>query len=284
VIALPHLADLSSEPFPGEAVVDGVVADPSQGDGPGRVRVVVDGEAEILAFYGAAPAGSRLDPVIFLRGDAIELRDGVLAANDFYRATSARDVQAPCEQFANLFGRPFLHLARPGILGSTGRHRDRRRPREVALVDAALTRLKAHFGWTALTLVGQSGGGHLVAALIARRADIDCAVIASGNTAVAQRNRENGWTADVTGHADFLDPIDHVGAVARHPPRKLIVLTDPEDARVSASVQTAYVEALRAAGVAVEHRLLPAAGRLRHDLQTAGVIAAFLDLAQRSRP
>jgi dienelactone hydrolase len=283
VIAFPILADLSSEPCSGEDAVNGVVADPTQGDGPGRVRVEVDGQPDVLAFYGAAPEGSRADPVIFLRGDAVELRDGVLAANPFYRATSPRDVQAVCEQFATLFGRPFLHLARPGILGSSGHHRDRRRPREVALVDAALTRLKAHFGWTGLNVVGQSGGGHLVAALIARRSDIDCAVVASGNTAVARRNRENGWTADITGHVDFLDPIDHVADVARHPPRKVIVLTDPQDARVSASVQTAYVDALRAAGVPVDHRFLPAAGALRHDLQTAGVIAAFTYL-QAGKP
>lgn len=282
MIALPCLADLSGEPFPGDDAVNGFAATDSHVDGPGRVRVVVDGQADLLAFYGATPASAPpADPVIFLRGDAVELRDGVLVANEFYRTTSPRDVQALCEQFTALFGRPYLHLARPGILGSSGYHRDRRRSREVALVDAALTRLKTHFDWQRLNIVGQSGGGHLVAALIARRDDIDCAVIASGNTAVAQRNRENGWTADITGHTDFLDPIDHVAEVARHPPRKLIVLTDPQDARVSASVQTAYVDALRAAGVAVDHRFLPAAGRLRHDLQTAGVLAAFIHLESR---
>jgi dienelactone hydrolase len=129
--------------------------------------------------------------------------------------------------------------------------------------------------------VGQSGGGHLVAALMARRTDIDCAVIASGNTAVAQRNRENGWLADITGHSDFLDPIDHVQDVARHPPTKVIVLTDPQDARVSATVQTAYVEALRAAGVAVDHRFLPGTGKIRHDLQLPGILAAFTYLMTR---
>ena len=142
-------------------------------------------------------------------------------------ATSPYDVQALAEQLAVTFDRPYLHLARPGILGSSGNHLDRRRPREVALVNAALSRMRQHFGWTRLNLVGQSGGGHLVAALMARRTDIDCAVITSGNTAVAQRNQENGWSADITGHADFLDPIDHVQDVARHPPNKVIVLTDP---------------------------------------------------------
>ncbi len=284
MIALPTLAELSSDPFSGDDAVNGFVADPAQGDGPGRVVVEVDGQRDVLAFYGAAPEGVRAEPVIFLRGDAVELREEGLVASEFYRMTSPRDVQALCVQFAALFARPYIHLARPGILGSSGHHRDRRRPREVALVDAALTRLKAHFGWDAISLVGQSGGGHLVAALMARRSDIDCAVIASGNTAVAQRNREHGWTADITGHADFLDPIEHVAEVARHPPCKVIALTDPQDARVSASVQTAYVDALRAAGVAVDHRFLPAAGALRHDLHTAGVLAAFTWLQTRNDP
>jgi len=94
-------------------------------------------------------------------------------------------------------------------------------------------------------------------------------------------NREHGWTTDITGHADFLDPIDHVAEVARHPPQQIIVLTDPNDRRVSASVQTAYVEALRRVGVAVDHRFLSAAGELRHDLQLPGILAAFTWLAKR---
>jgi dienelactone hydrolase len=221
--------------------------------------------------------------VIFLRGDAVVKSETGVAANESYVATTAYDVQALAEQLSASFNRPYIHLARPGILGSSGRHLDRRRPREAALVDAALSRLKAHFGWHRLNLVGQSGGGHLVAALIARRDDIGCAVITSGNTAVAQRNRENDWTADITGHTDFLDPIDHVAEVARHPPEKIIVLTDLQDKRVSASVQTAYVEALRRVGVAVDHRFMPATGALRHDLQLPGILAALTWLTNESR-
>ncbi|WFU84679.1 hypothetical protein QA645_18650 [Bradyrhizobium sp. CIAT3101] len=283
MISFPKIADLPTTPFSGVDVVRGVECAASDGDGAGRVLVEVDGKPDVLAFYGAAPEGAPADPVIFLRGDAVEKRDDdVVVANEWYVAATAYDVQALAEQFSACFHRPYVHLARPGILGSTGHHLDRRRPREVALVDAALTRLKAHFGWRRLNLVGQSGGGHLVAALIACRDDIGCAVITSGNTAVAQRNRENGWAADITGHSDFLDPIDHVAEVARHPPEKIIVLTDPQDRRVSASVQTAYVEALRRAGAAVDHRLLPASGKLRHDLQLPGILAAFTWLANQS--
>jgi dienelactone hydrolase len=227
--------------------------------------------------------GASADPVIFLRGDVVEKRSTVVAVISSYRQTTAYDEQAKAEQLCASFNRPYIHLARPGILGSSGYHLDRRRPREVALVDMALTRLKANFGWHRLNLVGQSGGGHLVAALIARRGDIGCAVITSGNTEVAQRNRMNGRATDITGHADFFDPIDHVAQVARHPPQTIIVLTDPCDKIVSASVQTAYVEALRGVGVPVDHRLLPATGKQRHDLQLPGMLAAFTWLANEGR-
>ena len=282
VISFPILADLSTIPFSGTEVVQGVECSSSDGDSPGRVRVVVDGKVDVLAFYGAAPEGVVADPVIFLRGDAVEKRDNGVVANERYITTTAYDVQALAEQLCASFARPFIHLARPGILGSTGHHLDRRRPREVALVDMALTRLKAHFRWRQLNLVGQSGGGHLVAALIARRTDVNCAVITSGNTAVAQRNREKGWTTDITGHADFFDPIDHVAEVARRPPEKIIVLTDPFDKLVSASVQTAYVEALRRVGVVVDHRFMPAMGKDSHDLHLPGILAAFTFLANHS--
>ena len=56
----------------------------------------------------------------------------------------------------------------------------------------AVNRLKEAFGWHHVNLAGLSGGGHLVAALIARRMDVGLAVIASGNVAVAQRNQERG--------------------------------------------------------------------------------------------
>jgi hypothetical protein len=83
------------------------------------------------------------DPVIFLRGDVVEKRDTGIVAIESYIATTPYDVQALAEQLCAGFTRPFIHLARPGILGSSGHHLDRRRPREVALVDMALTRLKA---------------------------------------------------------------------------------------------------------------------------------------------
>ena len=141
-------------------------------------------------------------------------------------------------------------------------------------MDAALTALMNAFGWRRCALVGFSGGGHLVAALLARRSDVGCAVIASGNVSVRQRNRENGREHDITGATDLIDPIDLVTDVARHPPDMLIVLTDPEDKVVSAACQIAYVDALRQAEVAVEQRFVKALEPTRHVLKDAALLTA----------
>jgi dienelactone hydrolase len=228
-----------------------------------------------------ASSRPRGDPVIFFEGDVVgqigkdPAGQPIWLVGDFYTKLGPTIMQADAERFALSADRTFINLARPGTYGSTGNHMQRRREREVALVSAALDQLKARFGWTSMTLAGQSGGGHLVASLIARRNDINCAIIASGNVAVRLRAIGFGQTADMTGYADFFDPIDHVFAVARRPPRRIIMLTDPEDKVVSASSQTAYRDALRAAGVNVEHRSVVGYGSGRHDLREPAIVAAL---------
>jgi poly(3-hydroxybutyrate) depolymerase len=185
-------------------------------------------------------------------------------------------MQREADQYSAVTARTFIFLGRPGVYGSSGTHLERRQEREVALVDGAIGLLKKRFSWSAIDLSGLSGGGHLVAALMARRNDIGCAVIGSGNVAVRQRLREFGLSKDLTGYVDFLDPIDHVDAVTLHPPRKVIMLTDPKDMIVSAKSQGAYVSALRASGVAVEHRFVSALGDPNHHyLRTPTIMAAF---------
>ncbi len=187
---------------------------------------------------------------------------------------SASQVQREAERLAATLARPVVNLARPGVMGSTGDHLQRRRPRESEIIDAALDGLKRRYGWDAIDLAGFSGGGHVVAALLARRADIRFVVIASGNVAVRERLEAMARIVDVTGYHDFLDPLDLVQDVVAHPPRHVVVLTDPKDVVVSAASQTAYVEALRAVGVSVEHRFVTASDQKHHNLRNEAILAA----------
>lgn len=273
---------LADEPnFSSQHVLDGTEANLSACSRPGRIWVEVDGRGECLRYYGTVPKEGRGSPVVFLEGDVVQrpakISPGQIGweVHPFYAQLGPAIMQSEAEQYAAATQRPFFNLARPGIYGSSGNHLERRRKREVNLVNAALGKLKEQFGWARLTLAGLSGGGHLVAAMLALRDDIDCAVIASGNVAVRQRLREWGLTADVTGFTDFIDPIDSVQDVARHPPKSIIVLTDPLDTVVSASSQGAYVAALRDAGASVEQRFVTARDAAHHLLRTPALIAAL---------
>lgn len=259
--------------FSGEAVLRGSHPDPVQSNEAGRVWVEVDGKPESLCFYGLAVPGTA-PPLLYLEGDSSQRIAGAWQVFEGYSRLTPHGLQLWAELVALSANRTFLTLARPGVHGSSGDHQQRRRPREVAVVDAALTALMGAFGWTRCDLAGFSGGGHLVAALLTRRSDIGCVVIASGNVSVRQRNRENGREHDITGALDFVDPIALVADVARHPPGALIVLTDPADRIVSAACQTAYVEALRQVGVPVDHRLVTALEPTRHLLKEAAILAA----------
>lgn len=257
-------------------------ADDSYRDQPGRIWVELNGAADSLCFYGREDPQSARNPLMLLEGDAISKnRDtGQPEFGEQYLKSSPLKMQLDAQRLSIAMGRTVVNLARPGTNGSTGDHRERRRPREIALVKAALDQLRDEFKWSQVDLVGQSGGGTLVALLMARCDYIGNAVISSGNLAVWQRIRERGEQLDVTGFSDSVDPIDEVAGVAQHPPRTIIMLTDPLDQRVSASSQRFYASALKDAFKAVnlpdplDHREITADEDEHHRLRMAALLAA----------
>jgi hypothetical protein len=274
MIRFPGRSDFEkSARFSPDDVLQGVRPEPLAPLQAGRLRVQVDGTFEDVQFYGRE-GRPNLAPLVYLSSDCLQKLDGVLSVFPSYGEASPLTMQDWAEQVSVSLDRTFLALARPGIYGSSGDHKERRRPREVAIVGAALDALKAAFGWKVIDLAGLSGGGHLVGALLAERDDIGCAVIASGNVSVRRRNADQGWQRDITGFSDFVDPVDLVARVAKSPPQRVIVLTDPEDKIVSAASQLEYVAALRGTGVSVDHRLVRALEPTHHVLREAALLAA----------
>lgn len=270
-LSFAHSGDLEREgTFAAEDVLNGTTVS-RVGGCPGQVYVEIDNRVDRLCFYGAAGFRTNNIPLVFFEGDILERRACEWAVVDRYKTLGPALMQREAERFATMSGRTFVNIARPGTYGSSGDHRQRRRSRESALINAALDRLKQHFGWTRMDVAGLSGGGHVVGCLIAQRRDIDCAVIASGNCAVKYRNAERGQVLDATGYADFVDPIDLVDAVAGHAPRKLIMLTDLQDAVVSAASQRVYVDALRKNGLAIDHRFMSANDPRHHILRLEAI-------------
>ena len=275
MITFPTVATWSTLPlFSSDLVLQGSVPDPKLKGEPGHIWIEVNGQQDCLCFYGMV-CQSEGPPLIYLEGDSSRRVGDGWAVFDGYASQSPAKLQLFAEQIATATQRTFINLARPGAYGSSGNHQHRRRPREVALIDAGISALKEAFGWQQIDLAGFSGGGHLVACLLARRSDIGRAVIASGNVAVRMRNNEQLRLSDVTGFNDFVDPIDLVDEVARHRPQQIIVLTDSMDRVVSATCQQAYVEALRRSGLDVDHRQLHALDENHHVLANAALFSAL---------
>jgi pimeloyl-ACP methyl ester carboxylesterase len=142
---------------------------------------------------------------------------------------------------------PFVFLARPGAYGSAGYHPTMASTQlEADLVAAQVAAISARYGVRQWVLGGHSGGGTLVAELIARRKDIRCAVISSG--AAAHSAYLEGWGAGATIKASDLNPIDHVRSIEPGQLR-VVVMGDPRDKNVLWPVQELYHHALTARGI-----------------------------------
>ena len=147
---------------------------------------------------------------------------------------------------------PFILLSRPGIFGSSGEHKQRRRELELRLMSAALDEIKKRYTISEFSLVGLSGGGHVVASLLGWRSDIVCAVPASSVSSPRMRWEGFGRTSDLTGHADSYEPVENLKPGPFHPNLRVFVLGDPKDSNVVWTTQTPLADRLRTLGVAVE--------------------------------
>lgn len=240
------------------------------------VWVVVDGDGECIRYFHS---GLRDDtpvatPVahVWFHGDTIwQHLDGRSAVPGWYdKATDVARLNGFAEREAAAHGAPYIRFSRPGVYGSSGFHKLRRRPREARIVDAALDALKRRYGIGAFALSGQSGGGHVVASLLTMRDDIVCAVSTSGVLSVRLRADHHGWPTDITGYRDYFDPVERVGEIVVDPRRRIFVVGDPRDTNTPFHTQVAYAEAAKAAGHDVWLIMAEASGKAFHGLALTG--------------
>src|SRR5262249_46204568 len=114
-----------------------------------------------------------------------------------------------------------------------------------------------------------SGGGHDVAALVQKRSDIGCAVIASGSTSVRTLQSDRGGKGGSLKPGTY-DPIDFTDKMRHLPGRRLIVLSDPDDKIVSFHSQREFVERVKAKGVPILHISAAAGDEDFHGLVSEG--------------
>ena len=161
-------------------------------------------------------------------------------------------MQRNAHAWSRVYGGPYLAIGRLGAYGSSGSHHDRKRPIEIKVMMAALDALKAEHAVTRFHLVGQSGGGHTVAALLQMRQDIGCAVMTSGSMSHKTAVRDRGLPITARIRENY-DPIDHVDAMRDRPGQRIVVMSDPDDRFVSFRSQREFVERVRSAGLPILH-------------------------------
>jgi pimeloyl-ACP methyl ester carboxylesterase len=257
-------------PFPIADLVEGTFADQGKcAQVEGAVWVSHKLGTECLATYVSQSAFNRDQSkpkslVVFLHGDHLSGRKPIGNYEKITPASLARSMRRQ----SSTPGTAYVLLARPGVYGSSGDHKQRRRAKEFHSIAAAIEILRERFGSPRIVLVGQSGGSAAIGAVLTLGAtNIACAVMGSGVYAVnaraefrrkllGQRPRPD---CDVTGYCDAYESINHVDRIVADPARRLIVIGDPRDQNTPFDLQLDWAARLRKAGHSVE--VIEAEGR-----------------------
>jgi hypothetical protein len=251
----------SSQPFSVADLLGGVRITQTQcvALGDRAVWVVVANEGECIRYYLSEPKPGATEALVYLQDDMVAVNGrGEVKPVDIYPTLTPATMQTSSVNWSKTLRMPYLVLARPGTLGSSGSHSKRRTAREIEIVSAALDAIKARHHYDRLHVVSAGEGGHTAASLLDKRVDLGCVVLASALLSVRVRLSELGRTEDVTGEKKPVDPDALIDKIKNTRGLRIFVLTDPDDTVISAHSQALYVKHLLAAGLPV-HQLFAAA-------------------------
>jgi hypothetical protein len=266
-LALPMLAasatPAAAEVIPAERMARGIAMTQQQcAAWPLTVWVTVANHGYCVRYYMSTVGGEGDTPVVFLQGDRLGKYN--LRTRQFERVSRDQDIdtgnlQRMAENLSKQTGTTAIYLARLGVEGSSGFHGHRKTWLELYVLDAALEIIKERYGYRGFHLAGQSGGAGLVAGLLILREDIGCAVPGAGRLALTDMRPRGGEP-----ELELVDPIQEVALIASRRNTRVLVVTDPNDKKVPAKYQNAFVQALRRAGGTVEQFLVQAADDNSH--------------------
>lgn len=229
---------------------------------PSAVWVRALGRNFCIRYYLSTAGGQGNRPIVFMQGDKAWAWDGRARAFVVPPNTGPIDVAnfiRLADSISRSTGTTAIYLARMGTDGSSGHHRDRHSILELEVTNAALDAIRRRHGFEGFHLVGQSGGATLIGGLLALRTDIACAVPGAGRLALLQEPRPPTDPA-----RRIFNAVDGVPWIVRHSIARILIVSDPADARVPIRHQSLFVERLRAAGGRVEHYLVEATDPYRH--------------------
>lgn len=253
-----------------DALLRGVQATQAQCDavsGTVWVDAGPHGQACIKYWSAGFPTAASGRAIVFFHGDLLV---GIGKTAKGYLNNSPQKTQRDIELTARKLDAPYVFIGRPGTFGSSGKHKERRRAAESALLSSALDQIQQRLKIRELVVVGQSGGGHVTAALLTRRSDIVCAVPTSAPSSPRLRWTLMGLKKDTTGYADSYEPTEHLDKARVHPRLRVFVLGDPSDQKVPWASQTVLADKLATLGIPVEVFQGQGAGPEAHGLPNSG--------------
>jgi len=206
-----------------------------------------------IKFYPFGLSDQNDTVAIFFHGDLLG-RDWDNKGNTIkhivlsYHDNDIKQINSYVKDMYGITKLPYIYYARLGTLGSSGDHKKRHTLSEVKTTQEALNKIKEKYYIRKFILIGQSGGGLLVASLLTQRDDIIFAAISSGLLSVKDRIRIMKWPKHSTGF-DFYDPIDHVNEISPNKDLKIFIIGDPKDKNVPFKSQEAYYKALKEHGL-----------------------------------
>jgi hypothetical protein len=187
--------------------------------------------------------------------------------------TDTSTLERKARSISQDIGQPAIYIARMGLDGSSGHHAHRRTKLELHVTNAAIDAIKRRHAFTSFNMVGQSGGSTLIGSLLALRNDINCAVPGAGRLqAKAESIRRNRLKSDPA--MLIINPSDGISNIVRASTAKIMVVTDPEDQRVTREHQDPFVQALRNAGRQIEQFYVSADDPLHHGVSRFAFVVA----------
>lgn len=230
------------------ALINGVSSTREQCDALADAVWVTAAESSACIRYFAAgipESGSADKAIVYFPGDVWEGRQ----PSKSYGEMNVDRLKASAEDWAAKTSMPYVFVARPGTFGSSGDHMQRRRKSESLLMSAALDAIKARLRIKELVVVGYSGGGHVVSALVSMRSDLVCAVPIAAPSSPSLRAKLLNWTTDSTGYNDSYEPTENFNRSLMHQDLRVVVVGDPRDSNAVWPAQVILAETLSSIGV-----------------------------------
>lgn len=241
--------------------------------------------AECIRYFPSDNAIGAKTAILFFSGDIVlQPGAGDNTNNPGYGANSYKAQIALANRQTASTGVAYIHVARPGMYGSTGSTAIyRHSAKEAATMSAAVDAIKAALGYERISIVGQSGGGGIAGVLLTSgRTDLDCVSISSGTVSLKtslKTTPSKSWVRngqDTTGlpYRQLYDPLDHLDQIKPDARRRIFMFSDPDDEAVSFVSQKEFADRANETGVPVRQIITKGAGKQRHGTAAQGIQTA----------